>query len=201
MAYFTIRQSAVFLSDERYRAVHQEVGRDKDASWRIGSMISGNPAVAEKVALMQKWLEAKHDANPASFREEWVKFDLRGKEASENAWDLLYDWCSLRGYSYLSDTRSEVEQLVSGWSANSFQYPMGRSFSLNHRVFEQRSWWRVFSRPSYRTVAVHIDIDEVTQLIGTLDRFVVLGSRIALICDHDLQIRFWGNQEQVLPSE
>lgn len=83
MSYFTVRKSIVFLSDERYRAVHREVGRDKDAGWQIGSMISGNPAVAEKDALMQKWLEAKHDSNPALFREEWVKFDLRGKEASE----------------------------------------------------------------------------------------------------------------------
>ncbi|MBA3920018.1 MAG: hypothetical protein C0516_15750 [Gemmatimonas sp.] len=183
----------VFLSNERYRSIHREVGMGMEPDWMIGSMIAGNPAVAEKVDLMQKWLEAKHDANPSAFIDDWVKFHLKGPEASGNVWDLLHDWCSLTGYSFLADTRSEIDQLVAGWSSGSFDFPMGRSFALKHRVFEPQSWWQLFSRPSYRTVTVHIDSAEVTSLIGSLEKFAVVGTSFALICDRDMEIRFWGN--------
>lgn len=194
MPYMNIFGLDIFLSDERYRMIKAEVSKGKSAEWHIGSMIEGNPAVTEKQRLMREWLEAKHSQNAADFRREWYEFRIMGEEASANVWDLLHDWCARTGIGFLADERGEHSQLLAQWSSEAFSYPMGRIFTMNHRIPVPQSWWRQLFRPQFSTVKIFIDVSQITSLVGTLDRFIVTGAGFAMVFSDNVRIVFGSSE-------
>lgn len=58
---------------------------------RAGSIIQGHPQAIEFGRRSREILEAAHRADAHAFRQEWVKFDLRGEDARTNVTDLLLD--------------------------------------------------------------------------------------------------------------
>jgi len=152
MPYFIIEKMPVFLSWAQHRILEEEAAKDKSATWRVSSTIAGNKASEEKSGMMYQALLQKFRQDPDRFRSEWVRFDLSGEEAAANIWDVLYDYCHFRGYGFLSDTRDSVEKIVASYEGESYAYPMGRIFSLNHFVKPAKWWWRFTHRMRGRKV-------------------------------------------------
>lgn len=191
MPYFIIEKTPVFLSSARHRALEEEVGKDKSATWRVGSHIAGNKAAEEKSALMYQALLQKSGHDPDRFRAEWVHFDLRGEEAVANVWRVLYDYCHFRGYAFLSDLRDSVEKIVASYEGESFAYPMGRIFTLNHFVKPAKWWWKFTHRMAGRKVSVHINSHKVVHIVGDLAQFEIYGEGFVLLCGEHLDVRLF----------
>ncbi|MCZ8013840.1 MAG: hypothetical protein O9319_14625 [Gemmatimonas sp.] len=184
----------VFLSSAREREITKEVSRDKPALWVVSSTIAGSPDSAEREQLIRAWLATKHNQDPAAFRREWYEFRIVGDEASKDVWDLLYDWCSRTGGGYLADERDEHGKLMAMWSSDAYSHPMGRIFTINHRVPVPQAWWRQLISPRYSTVKIFIDVSQIRSLVGTLDRFVVAGAGFAIIFSENVRVVFGSSE-------
>lgn len=188
MSYYLINKQPIFLSLSRDKQIRKEALKDKDAEYRVASMIAGTEESIEAQRLMFNVLKAKYDKDPERFYSEWVKFDIVGDEASQNVWDLLYDYCDYHRYAYLSDLRDPVKKIVDDYEGNSYTFPMGRVFVLEHFVKPARWWWKYTHKMSSRTIRLIIPSENVCRLVGDLINFVIFTKGSMMRCGHDFDI-------------
>ena len=197
MPYFIINKQPVFLFRQRYAALEvealkNEIARDNASKWTkpenyIGSLIIG-PDSREKETLMHNVLERKFKSDPKDFYAKWVSFDLRGAEASLDVWDLLFDYCHLHGYAFLSDLRNIQDKILDSYAGEEYYYPMGKVFSLNHFVKPAKWRWGLTHKMKGRTVRIIIDAGRVNRMVGDLNDFVVHTGTCLLFCGADFGI-------------
>lgn len=90
---------------------------------------------------MYNFLKSKYENQKKL--DDWVNFEIIEKEAQENLWELLYDYCLYYGHSYLSNTRDESSKITDDMiGISSFSYPMGKVFSLNHLMKPRKWYWK-----------------------------------------------------------
>lgn len=188
MSYFIINKQPVFLSAHRYAELKRQVSVDKGADWRIASVFQGRKENRECQEMMFEALNGMCTKNPECFVEEWVRFDFRGADASENAWDLLWDFCHFYGYAFLSDLRDTPNRLAADLENDSYLYPMGRIFALDHVVRPGRWWWRFAHKMVGRKVTLLINTARVRQLSGSLAEFELNSDSFRLFCGKDILI-------------
>lgn len=193
MPYFIIEKQPVFMTNKKYKKIRQEALKDKDASFRIGSRIQysyyKNKEKEEAEKLMYNTLKNKYDENQEIFFSDWVSFDLIGKDAQENIWDLLYDYCNYYGHSYLSDPRSEISKIVDEFVGDSLLYPMGKVFLLNHLVKPHKWYWKYIFKMRNRHIKILISVDKVSRITGNLTQFkIALDNGTILNCGRDILI-------------
>lgn len=193
MPYFVIEKQPVFMTVKKHEKVRKEALKDKDAGFRIGSMIvssySKNKQKEEAEGLMYNVLKSKYDENEESFFSEWVNFELFDKEAQENIWDLLYDYSNYYGHSYLSDTRNGIDKILDDIIENSYSYPMGQVFLLNHLVQPRKWYWKYTSKIRDRNIKILINSGKVVKIIGKLTQFkIIFDSGTILSCGADIFI-------------
>lgn len=188
MPYYIINNQPVFLSWEHSRKLNEIVSNDKGSVWRIASQIHGHKESEEKSKLVYEELNKIYFRDPDNFKTEWIEFDLKGKKASENIWDLLYDYCHFFGFAFLTDLRDYPEKFTADYKGELYSYPMGRVFALNHFMKSAKMWWKFNNKNIGRTVRVIIDINKVNRLQGSLSEFIVTTNNYKLFCGINFEI-------------
>jgi len=188
MAYYIIYNHPVFISWQRYKALMIEIGLDKGSGFPIASAIAGTKKSKEKSNLILKNLNQKYLDDPKDFYNKWVKFDLPKDEAPMDVWDLLFDYCHLYGYSYLSELRDIDDRLIADYEGDAYRYPMGRVFALNHFVEPANWFWKFTHKMKGRSVQVIIDTHIVIRLVGDLSQFKVFTKSYIIECGPNFKI-------------
>jgi len=190
MTYYIIDNKPVFLSWARNRELFSIVSKDKDPIWRIWSRIVGHKENEEKNELIFDELNKKYLDNPDDFNPNWVEFDLKDKEASENVWDLLYDYCTLYWYAFLSGSYELdlSEKLEADYNLELYRYPMGKVFNLNHFVKPKKWWWKYTYKMKWRVIQVTINTDTVTHIKWNLKEFTIYMWNFKIIFGEKLSI-------------
>ncbi len=184
MPYYMIERQPVFLYFAAWQRLREKALREKDLLWRASSTMARTKEAVEADQLGVRWLQERHRDDPEAFRREWVCFDLAGDEASRDTWDLLYDYCHLYGFAFLSDMRDFGQVAADDWAGESYTYPMGKAFKMNYRT-SPRSWWKKLLSPEIDSaVSVIIDTAKVRRLQGTLSDFVFQTDGLTMWCTH-----------------
>lgn len=188
MPYYIIDKQPVFLPESRERELRLEALKGKSATNVVLSEIAGTKEGAEADELIYQALKAKYAEDPDQFHEDWVHFDLVGRDASDNVWDLLYDYCHYYGCGYLSDLRDFSQQLMDQYFSDPLRYPMGKVFSFNHFVPPRKWWWKYVRRTTGRMLRLVIVTEHVRRLTGELTDFVVQTTSHLIRCAGDMNI-------------
>ena len=190
MPYYHIERYKVFLSHDRWLKINSLAMAHKDPQFRVSSIIAGQPAAREADELRFQQLTKLCREDPDTFFREWVEFDLRGREAQENAWDLLYDYCALSRIGYLADMRSEVHAVLADYAGDSYTYPMGRVFAL--RVSASHTLASLLHlRPRPRPkLTLEIQTSQIERAFGTLEDFRIQFRHCTFLCGRLLSIVF-----------
>lgn len=106
---------------------------------------------------------------------------MQNDEATENVWDLLYDYCNFHEIGYLSEIRDIDHKTFDDFMGYTVKFPMGESFLLN-----------IYSKKRFMVksneVNIQINAKDVLRLIGCLKKFIVVGRNLNLYCGENLQI-------------
>jgi hypothetical protein len=186
--YFVINKQPVFLTALQYKQLRNDALDDKTPEFRIRSMMDGFKEAGEARGILLKRLNERYFKDPTSFYSKWVRFELIGDEASQNVRDLLNDYCDFYGHGYLSDVRPVTQRLSDDYHGDSFAYPMGKVFVLNHHVNPGRWWWRYTHIMSGRTIRLIIASKEVERIEGDLMSFTIQTKGFLMKCGQDLEI-------------
>lgn len=188
MSYLIINKYPVFLSSNKYSEIEDEVCTDKDPRWRISSTIQGHIEAKEKHKLIYQSLKQKYDFNPSKFIVEWVKFDFKEEEARENVWDLIYDYSSLYGFSFLEDMRGSTDKFLEDYLGLSMIYPMGKTFVLAFSAKQSPIRLKKFFSKNISLIRLAINIECVKRIIGELSDFIIDHNNIRIRCYQNLEI-------------
>ncbi|MCH7964903.1 MAG: hypothetical protein IH852_13305 [Bacteroidetes bacterium] len=190
MSYFIIDKLPVFLTSDKYNELREEATKDKDASWRVSSMIQGHKETEEKDELMYELLLKKYQEDKSGFLSKWYSFDIKDSGASINIWDLLYDYSVFYGYSYLEDFRDYPDKLISDYEGESLLYPMGKVFCFTHFVKPKKCWWKFRYKMNGRRIEFIIDVEKVKRINGNLTEFFVHFADTIIKLNKNIQIYF-----------
>jgi hypothetical protein len=194
MGYYLVDKMPIFLTREREKELRDEVSKDKTPWWQIGSRIAyrnnDNSPNKELERLMFDLIIKKYNSDKQKFISEWYTFDLLGDVASLNAWDLLYDFSTYYGYSFLKDFRDFSEKLEADYSGELFSYPMGKVFSFNHFVKPAKWWWKYRYKMKGRTVELIIDVNKITKINGNLTDFYIHFNDTSIRFNKNIQVYF-----------
>ncbi len=136
---------------------------------------------------MYDYLAQRAQTDPASFLVNWVQFDLAGKEASENVWDLLYDYCDCYKKGRLSKIQNDpVTDLLAEVAFGSYAYPMGPRFLLEIASHGGSFLGWVLRKRRYTQVL--IDAPAVSRITGTLEHFRVMMGGMVIDCGPTLTL-------------
>ena len=156
-----------------------EVLKDRPSVYKVSSFISGSEASKEKESAVIYWLEQKLKENPSHFKEQFVKFSLSGQDARSDAFDLLYDWCSLSKLGRITDDRDTVDKLTSNYEGDSLLFPVGKVFHIVLKAIPHNSFInRLFS--SSKEVRVEIDTQKISRLEGVISDFTLVMEQVVL---------------------
>ena len=186
MPYCEINKHPVFLSHQRYERLNGLALADKGSVFAVASSIAGFPEAREADRMRFRYLTALSKQDPGAFYREWVEFDLRGQEAADNAWDLLYDYCSFRHIGYLANLLSEVESVIADYVEVSAANPMGRTFGLRVSTgHTHASFFHLRQRPK---VTVIVDTSQAVRAYGTLAGFRIEFRHWAFVCRKEFSV-------------
>jgi len=188
MPYYAIDRYKVFLSHDRWLALNSAAMAHKDPEFRVSSMIAGQPAAREADGLRFHYLTQACKRDAQAFCREWVEFDLRDREAQDNAWDILYDYCALYGIGFLVDMRSEIQAIVSDYAGDSYTYPMGRFFGL--RVLGAHTLASLLHLRPRPMLTLTIDTSQIVSASGTLEEFQLRFRHCTFHCSRHFSIVF-----------
>lgn len=188
MPYYFANKQPIFLTWNRYKKIKRIALKDKSPEWRIDSMIAGNSEVEEADKLISSALSQEYFANPDLFQTEWSEFNLEGKEAQDNAWELLYDYCRFSGNGYLSDLRDFHMELIGDYMGDAYINPMGRVYSLNFRVRPCNWWFKLLHALNWPIVRIVVDSCKVKSIKGSLKDFEINFGSHKIVCNENIQI-------------
>ncbi|SDO14954.1 hypothetical protein SAMN04487897_1099 [Paenibacillus sp. yr247] len=124
--------------------------------------------------LQKKLLNKKCRENRDDFIKNYAMFDLSGEEASDNLWDLVYDYCAYHGSGYTSDARNFVEQLGDDYMGDNYLYPQGKVFYLDHYAAPYNLRWKLLRRKKGKIIRTVIDARNVVRVVGSIDEFSII---------------------------
>jgi len=178
MTYYIINNKPVFLTKYIYKKLFLIISKDKSPLWKISSRISGQEIITgkeniekiEKDELIYNLLNNDFLANPENFINNWVEFDLKGKEASENIKNLLEDHYYLYWYGYLES------------------YPRWTVFTINYFVRPAKWWWKYINKMKWKEIQITIDPNTVTNIKWNLKEFTIYMWNFKIIFGEKLSI-------------
>ncbi|HWP97078.1 MAG TPA: hypothetical protein VN426_09520 [Syntrophomonadaceae bacterium] len=182
MSYYVIDGTPVFLTWARYYQLRVEIMNKLDIGDDCFYGIRGwNLKEASLLSsAINDLLQEKKNKDEEGFYNHWVSFEMDKDEASDNVWELLYDYSHLTRNSVVRDVR-EDESIGSSLGCNTFRYPMARVFALDLMAYKRPFSKWLFGHKRCKSTFL-IDSDKVASIKGTLDDFVMI--------HRDEQIRF-----------
>lgn len=181
--YFIIDNYPIFLTYSRFTKLRNEALKNKSAKFRVASMMSSKAGKqskenSEAESLMYDYLLKKYYEDKNLFLKQWHDFILSGKKASENIWDLLYDYCHYNKFGEIIDMRDHIDKML---DLNSYNYPQGKKFVLKFNE-DKNKWWDFFKKKKENNVNIIVDINKVNIISGTLTDFKVDTDTYTLYC-------------------
>ena len=183
MPYYIINKKPVFLSNNRYTSLKESLLKGKTATQKVASFIRNMPEATALDKSMYHFLETEYSKNPEVFHKEWVCFDLFGNDASENVWDLLYDYCYYYGITIVRDLRDFTTKLEESYEGLDYNYPMGKIFVLDCYIKPlNRSRKSIFNkiRPN---VSILVNCNNTERLTGELRDFIIFSRDFIVRCN------------------
>lgn len=188
MSYYLINKNPIFITAKKHKLLFDIVTKDLTGLYKIGAAMAGTKESIEADNLMFKLVKNKFADDQSKFATDWYYFELHGKDAQEEAWDLLYDFCHYHGYSYLSDIRDISTKVIADYNGELYSYPMGSIFSLNHFVKPYKWWWYFTRHMKGRNIRVTIDTSKIKRISGSLTEFIIIFDNYRITCGHNLEI-------------
>ncbi|WP_422487321.1 hypothetical protein [Gudongella sp. DL1XJH-153] len=177
MPYYVIDKYPVFLTRKKYGILREEALKDKDLMFKMKSTMKSNyhkvKENEEAKSLMYDMLKSEYDNNEENFMFKWVYFDMNGEEGKENIWNLLSDYCTYYGHSYLEEIRDLSSSMIRDILGESYKYPMGELFLLVHEVKPVQWYWKYTAKMKNRYIRAIIDTKRVTSISGVLKEFKI----------------------------
>ncbi|HWP96470.1 MAG TPA: hypothetical protein VN426_06440 [Syntrophomonadaceae bacterium] len=173
MSYYVIDGTPVFLTWAKYYQLREEIMSRFEIPDDCFYGIHGrNSEEANLVTSAIKDLLAnKKRSNEERFYIDWVSFDMDKAEASDNVWELLYDYSVLTRNSAVRSIRDD-QTFAHGVDPDTYGYSMGRLIALDFMAQKSRiARWLLGQK---RMGTLMIDSDKVTKIQGTLDDFIMI---------------------------
>ncbi|CAD0002307.1 hypothetical protein [Flavobacterium salmonis] len=158
----------IFITWDQYKILLNDNVREKLDNLQPIDPDNVKKVFKEKNKILFDAIETRYrnKENALEFLNSWMKFDIEGKEAKENAWNLLNDYCREKDYTYLKDNRSFDEQLRADCLGNSYTYyPLSKKFSLIYHIPERKNWFGKIIQFSSE-IEILIDTDKITRIEG-----------------------------------
>lgn len=177
--FHVINKIPVFLTWEKDKELRAEVYGVENV---FGSYIKRSGVKDKHYKLFEKALNNKYRLDPSVFIKEWSEFDLKGEDAMSNVWDLIYDYCAFYGCGYTSVIRNDVESLTDDYMGESFTFPQGKVFALNHYVAPSRWYWKYTRNKKGKVIRTIIDSTRIRRIVGDLSDFRIIFDDRILRC-------------------
>lgn len=182
MSFFTINEQPVFIPWDKYKKLANEFTKDKDPLDKIAAYMEGE-ASEELFKKIVAYLDKEYNNNPKKFNEEYVNFCLKGEEAKENVWNLIYDYSILYNYPLLYDARDFSEIATDDYQRkfNEFTHPMGDVFYLKFKIPIVSKKLLFFGpKQEYNETMIRIDCKKVDTIEGSLKEFKITTEKYQL---------------------
>lgn len=173
MSYYVIDGIPVFLTWARYYQLRGEIiGRFEIADDCFFG-VQGRNAEESTVltSAIKELLTNKKNINEKHFYLDWVSFHLEDMEASDNIWELLYDYSVFTRNCGIRSIR-DAQTFVRGKDPNTYGYSMGRLIAVDIYAQKSKLARKLFGQKRLGTLM--IDSDKVTKIQGTLDDFIMV---------------------------
>lgn len=183
-----------FLTWENYKKLHKKALFEKDddsenyAFWLFNSMQQNSEEHKEKIELYIKTLKQISKESKKEFQKKWLNFELSEKEARDNCWNIINDFCYQKNDYYLRDNRTFEESLKSDYLGESYtEYPIGKTFSIILNSEKRTNWW---STPNiHRDMEIVINTDKVLGINGCFENFRILFDKLIITFENRKAIR------------
>jgi hypothetical protein len=185
MPYFVIGGEPVFMTNARLGKLRAQLF--PSVTDRISSLIEGHPEAEIFGKRCHEIVAELHQANPNTFRREWVFFDLVDEEARGEIAYLLYDSCHFHRRGHVRDARDVMSKIVAGYMGDDITAPLGRIFFLECES-RRRHWRDIFRQTPVMRVIIAVDL--VKRITGCLKSFSVVFDR------HEIRV---GENIEILP--
>ncbi|WP_044302344.1 hypothetical protein [Rhodopirellula sallentina] len=190
MPYYTIAGKHVFMTHHRTDKAQQLALAEKDIRWQAKTFFD-TPERREACGIVDSFLRNLAATDPDGFDRDWVQIHLEGDEASNNVWDLLYDYCNLSSAASLIDIRNNEQRDIDNFMNNSYTHPMGKVFAIE--AMGPKRW---FKRQA--GVRVIINAERVSAVHGTLSNFTFVSDGVRIHCSKNLTVGGLSTRQQVL---
>ncbi|MFD2878802.1 hypothetical protein ACFTAO_27175 [Paenibacillus rhizoplanae] len=186
MPLFVVNKIPLTLTWETDRILREEI-------YGVGNVmksyiVRSNEKKITHIDFKKKLLHKKYREDPETFIERFVKFDLRGEEACENLWDILYDYCAYYGSGYPSDKRDIEERIFDEYNESQFIYPQGKVFYLYHYAPSLSLKEKLLKQKKGIIVRNLIDTRNVMRVVGTLDKFLIMFNDRVIRCSDVFEV-------------
>jgi len=186
MSYYLVDQNPIFLTWAKYQQLLREAAKKLGVN-TISARIQNTEADYKVDEYIANKLELLYEEDKSVFLKEWKTISLKGEEAQDNLWDLIYDYCYYYRNCYLKDIRSVEDKIADDYSNRSYRLPMGKTFLLVHEAKPQK-WFDILSNKVGKQIEVKINMEEVVEISGTLENFTIITSRYNIDCNKNLRI-------------
>jgi hypothetical protein len=135
----------------------------------------------------KKLLLQKYRTDKDKFIDEWVRFDLVGEDAKENADYLLYDYCAFHGTGYISEERPDLSKLLCNYTELGDDFSIKKKLYINHFSAPYNVRWRLRGKKGV-IVRTMIDKEEINRIVGTLQEFLIISSDQVIRCREEFEV-------------
>ena len=179
MSFFIINREPVFIPWNRYRELSREFTKDKDPIDKISAHIEGE-ANNELSRMFLDYLDKEYENNPEEFDNEYANFSLKGEDAKDNIWNLIYDYSVFYNFPLLYDARNFPEILTKNFSE--FTHPMGDVFYLKFKtpIISKKILFFLIKQDYHETM-IQIDCKKINTIVGNLKEFEITTETYKLI--------------------
>lgn len=167
----------IFLTAERLRRLLMEVL----PNWTLLDALLGESLDGETkeqaVAKIEAALSRKHVEGPAKFHENWVRMDLEDpEEIRRNMWALMEAYSNC----YNAELRAETPNPIYPGKWMDI-YPIVDVFTIYIPVYNSRMKAGLAHILNPPQTAIRIRVNEIRQVMGTLQGFAVLAQQYSLL--------------------
>jgi hypothetical protein len=174
MGYYTIGNYKIFYSADRFAEIDEPYLAKLEPIERVGLNMLGMDLKPSKARLELDRLhittlqtEFKR-LTRKEFENKWVNLYFKWEEASNNSWEIIYDYFHIFKNGKIKDSRDFVEKITDSYSGLSSIYPQGKVVELifNINRLNDNTWTKLFGKRI--ELIKELNLKTVTSIEGSL---------------------------------
>lgn len=175
MPFLEIGKQNVYISNSRSSFLNDFLFKDKDDLFLRSSRLLNSKARLEHEKVITDYLEREYTNDPEAFYLNWVCFDIRDDEATDEVGFLLDIYCMFSGGLSLLDPDGRQIEFV--YSDSGIRHPV---FAIACNIGKIKD----------REINIFIESKRVTRIVGTLKEFTIYMEDFKLICGGNIEMRY-----------